>query len=83
MAEAEDILDRFAHHPPKDKIIVAAHEQVRGNFSVLAAWVDELLPESPDKGRAIDALHLASMLTNAAIARGQTVNVPLVEGYSG
>lgn len=80
---ADDVLDRFAHHPPKDQTIKAAHEQVRANFSVLAGWVDDLLPDSPDKDRAVDSLHLASMYTNAAIARGQTVNVPLVEGYSG
>lgn len=83
MTENQELRARFAHHPPKDGNIVAAHEQTRANFYVLASWVDELLPESDEKSKALSALDLAAMHANAAIARGQTVNVPLVEGYSG
>lgn len=81
--DSEQLRARFEHHPPRDNTIVQAHEQVRANFYTLAEWVNELLPESREKSQALTALDLAAMHTNAAIARGQTVNVPLVEGYSG
>ena len=75
----DDLRARFEHHPPTSPEVEMAHGQTRANFYQLAEWVDELLPNSREKSLALTALDLAAMHTNAAIARGQTVDAGLVE----
>lgn len=66
---AEDINRRFDYVPP-DAERRRLHEQVRAMCKHLALAFDKLLPNSPDKERAIDALDDAFKHANAAIARG-------------
>lgn len=67
--DPEEITTRFAHHPPTSEARVAAHERVRGLCADLARKLALLLPDSPEADKALDALDLAAMHANAALAR--------------
>lgn len=69
--EREAINRRFAYHQPSGDDVKVAHEDTRVNFNTLAQWVNETLPDCPEKIKAIDSLDLAAMHTNAGIARTQ------------
>lgn len=69
--EKAELLVRFAHHPPTSAEVIAAHEQVRVEFARLAVWVHDLLPAGDDRRKAIDAIDVAAMAANAAVARTQ------------
>lgn len=69
--EREELGRRFEHHPPTSDDVIKAHELVRASFANLAQWVNSLLPDCPERDKAIDALDLAAMHSNAGIARTQ------------
>lgn len=64
----------FAYHPPSHSGIVAAHEFVRERYHQLAAQMNALLPEGPDKTVALRAIRDAAMQANAAIACAQELH---------
>lgn len=62
---------RFAHHAPKSTAVSQAHEQARERGLDFARWINETLPDSSEKTKALDALDLTVMHANAGIARTQ------------
>lgn len=62
---------RFSHHPPSSDAVVNAHETARELGLAFALWLVNGIPWSPERDKAMDALDLAVMHTNAAIARHQ------------
>jgi hypothetical protein len=72
----EQLANWFAYHAPSGPEIVAAHERVREEFGALAASMNDLLPEGPDKTVALRAIRDASMQANAVIACAQRVYGP-------
>lgn len=70
----ESLSNWFAYHPPTSDEIRDAHERVRAEFWALAASMNGLLPEGPDKTVALRAIRDASMQANAAIACAQRVH---------
>lgn len=69
--DADAITNRFIHHPPSNNDVVDAHVWTREHFMDLALAINRFLPDCPEKEKAIDALDLAAMHTNAGIARTQ------------
>lgn len=63
--------DRFRYHVPSDEKVLRAHETVRAECARLATLLDELLPPCREKDSAVDAVDLAAMWSNAAVARTQ------------
>ncbi len=64
-----DLNHRFNHHPPRDEAQRTAYETVRATIRDAAKTIDPLVPNSPEKTRALNALDEAMFLYNAAIAR--------------
>lgn len=64
-----DLDHRFNYHPPRDDSQRAAYEAVRATIRNAAKTIDPLVPNSPEKTRALNALDEAMFLYNAAIAR--------------
>jgi hypothetical protein len=62
---------RFEHHPPSGPDVVRAHEQARTLGKSFAKWLLVFLPDCDERDKALDALDLAVMHANAAIARTQ------------
>jgi hypothetical protein len=62
---------RFRHHPPTDPTVISAHEQARRMGEGFALWLLASVPDCPERAKAIDAIDLATMHANAAIARTQ------------
>lgn len=71
MVDPVELAARFAHHPPQGDAVIRAHVQIRVWFGELADAVNHLLPDCPERDKALDALDLAAMHSNAAIARTQ------------
>lgn len=65
------IAQRFAYHPPSTAEVVAAHERVRATCLRAAQEFSSLVPACREAELAIEALDLACMHANAAIARTQ------------
>lgn len=70
----EQVANWFAYHPPSTSAIKDGHERVRAEFGALAASMNNLLPEGPDKTVALRAIRDAAMHANAAIACAQMVH---------
>jgi hypothetical protein len=68
MSEA-DIRRRFTYAPP-DAERARLHERVRALCTDLALALEELLPDVPEKVRAVDSVDDACKHANAALARG-------------
>lgn len=66
--DSQYIEDIFSHHPPKELLTITLHENVRSITKHAAIWMNEKLPESPEKAIAIRHLQQAMMFANAAIA---------------
>lgn len=68
-----ELSHRFNYHPPRDEQTKTLHEQVRHDVFVLAAFMDDNLPEDRPREKAIVQTHLeeAMMWANAAIARSR------------
>jgi hypothetical protein len=71
VAELRAAQARFAHHAPTGAAVVAAHEQARAHGAEFATWLLSFVPPCPSRDRALDAIDLATMHANAAIARTQ------------
>lgn len=59
MIDPNELADRFAYHQPKDDATREAHERVRTLCDVLAANLNELLPDGRHKTLAVTALEEA------------------------
>lgn len=70
--EREDLINRFKHHPPKDKSTADLHEQVRSEIGNAADFVNKFVPEGREKSLAITKLEEAMMWANAGIARNSS-----------
>lgn len=67
--DSEIITNIFGYHPPQDQETVAKHERVRDLCRDAAHELNAILPPCTEKRAAIDALELAMMHANGAIAR--------------
>jgi hypothetical protein len=65
------IQERFAHHPPSTSEVAWAHERVREICLRAAEELVDLVPDCREFELAIEALDLACMHANAAVARTQ------------
>lgn len=72
----ETLASWFAYHPPVGEGIASAHEHVRELFGDLAAELNDLLPEGPDKTVALRAVREAMYHANACIAVQQRLYEP-------
>lgn len=72
----ETLASWFAYHPPATPEIVDAHERVREVFHDVAEFLNELLPECPDKTVALRAVREAMYHANACIAVQQKLYGP-------
>lgn len=64
----EALISQFSYHPPSTPAIGALHGEVRDHSFALANWLNENLPECPEKTLAIRKVREAMMWGNAAIA---------------
>ncbi|MFE7462277.1 Acb2/Tad1 domain-containing protein [Nocardiopsis terrae] len=65
-----DLDHLYKHHPPKDQVTITAHETIRGGARAFAQIITEMVPDSPERKRALDAVDDAMWRANAGIARG-------------
>lgn len=72
LMELAEIDKRFTYHQPGSQQVAQRHELVRREVGELAAYLNEILPESREKALAFTALEEALMWSNAAIARNQS-----------
>jgi hypothetical protein len=78
---AAELARRFTFHPPGDDTERGArHERIRAAGRTLAELLVDLVPESPELRRAVDAVDDAVMLANAGLARGPEVAGRLAGG---
>lgn len=66
----DEIRNEFAHHAPRDNDVVAAHDRVRMLLSDAAVELNEMLPDGRHKEKALDAVEMARLYANTAIALG-------------
>lgn len=62
--------NRFTYHPVRSEDQAKTYERIRAAGKEFARIVNELAPERPEKGTAIDKIDEAVMWANAAISRG-------------
>lgn len=65
------IHQRFAHHAPSGPEVVQAHERVRAACLRAAEEFSSIVPVCREFELALEALDLACMHANAAVARTQ------------
>jgi hypothetical protein len=78
----DDVARRFAYHPPRRAGVADLHEHVRDECAGLAQELNRVLPGCPEAWKALDAVDLACMHANAAIARHYNdsgLPVPIVD----
>lgn len=68
----QDLMDRFAYHPPRTEAKRMAHEDVRNMLGTIALELNGLLPEGREKALAITNLEQVMFWANAAIARAES-----------
>lgn len=66
-ATEQEIVDRFAHHPPTD-VTKPQHETVRATFTKLALQLQRILPDGRHKSLALTDLQSSMHWANTAIA---------------
>lgn len=64
-----DITKIFTYHPAHDQDTVDAHDAVRDKVRSVALWMDQNVPDCPEKTLAIRHLQYAMMMANSAIAQ--------------
>lgn len=64
----QTLAEWFGFHPANDPAKRMAHEDVRVTFYALAAEMNQLLPEGPDKTVALRAVRDAAMQCNGVLA---------------
>ena len=60
---------RTGYHPPSSDAVIAAHEKARATIGTAGRHLLEVVPDSDERDRMLDALDSALMWANAAIAR--------------
>lgn len=60
--------NRVQHHPPRTESVVDTHEQARALVGQVGHELLDLLPPCPEVNQVLDALHLALLHANTAIA---------------
>ena len=71
MSTAADLSRRFTFHPPTEGDGRAEkHDQLRRGGLTFAELLVQLVPDTPERRRALDAVDDAVMLGNAGLARG-------------
>lgn len=76
--KVEQIRNRFRYHPPTHPDVIKAHEQARTLGEMFSMFLLGL-PPCDERDRALDAVYLATMHANAAIARTQLGITPEVD----
>jgi hypothetical protein len=66
---SQDIIHRFAYHPPPDEHVANLHSHIRAIMSGAAAEVEANVPPGREQSLAITKLEEAMMWANAGIAR--------------
>jgi hypothetical protein len=66
---AESITAAFTYHPPKPAQ-VPIYEGIRDRARDFALYLNEVVPDGPDKSAAIRKLRECVMTANAAVALG-------------
>jgi len=64
----DEIKNNLAHHPPMTDAVVALHTSVRSYATNMSLWLNDNLPECDEKDRALEAVRIAMMWANAAVA---------------
>lgn len=64
----DDLKNWFGFHPAGSEELRNMHEQSRMMFAGLAFELNAVLPEGREKVQCLEALRMASMFSNAAIA---------------
>lgn len=68
MLTNKDLDNRFSHHPPTPEQI-EKYARIRQEAQILAELINDLCPESREKGNALTRLDEVMFHANAAIAR--------------
>lgn len=68
----EDLENRFRFHPATTEEKKNAHASVRMNCLDIAKFINDKVPDGPEKEEAVKCLELAMFWANAAIARNKT-----------
>lgn len=63
-----EVLRRFSYHPAKTTKTQLTHDMVRLHHRELAAWIEDVMPNSREKALALTALQESMMWCNAAVA---------------
>lgn len=63
-----DLANRFTYHPPSQERVVK-HIMIREHGKALAEYLDENVPDGPEKDIAIRRVEEAIMWANAGLAR--------------
>lgn len=63
-----DIDNQTAYHPPANDFVRELHERVREQCNELMHWINDNVPEGPEKTIAIRRVRSAMMWANASIA---------------
>lgn len=58
----------FRSYPPGDPARTALHNEIRASFRGVARLLTDQVPSCPELWRAVQELHVAMMLANAAVA---------------
>lgn len=67
----DDLLTRFAHHPPSSEEVAMRHAEARRKCFLLAEALMEDLPSCREQSTAMTKLEELMMWWNAGIARTQ------------
>lgn len=66
---------RVVHHPPRTEAVVQAHTRARALIGQVGHDLLDTVPPCPEVEKMLDALELALMHANAAIARRHPDNL--------
>ena len=65
----KDIENRFSFHPADSEFKEQAHKIVRNTLKEIALYLNQIIPDSREKGLCITHLEESMYWANAAIAR--------------
>ncbi|MGW1549035.1 Acb2/Tad1 domain-containing protein [Streptomyces sp. NPDC002346] len=66
---ADDLMNRFEYHPPRDAEAIRKHAGVRGFLFTAAEFVEANVPDGREKALALTKIEEAMFWANAGIAR--------------
>jgi len=70
--DANDLQQRFQHHPPRNDADIKAHEAIRETCRQAAVTIMGQTPASREQSLAVTKLEEAMMWANAALARNRS-----------